>query len=193
MFSFFFLKTVGVALNIDSGKHNIVRERLVETTVDLIAANDTEGHGTIHFDESGRKILPFRIDIPRPADLPPTLLNKLDTHYIDWKYEIVATVQRDFILSTSKTIKHELAVQRPMATLGPKEPTVTAATDMPGDFRSKITIPSRIALGQDRLKALVETKARNKGFMIREVDCAIVQTEDIRYHTRYPHANVPNA
>lgn len=186
-------KTVGVALNIDSAKPNIVRERLVETTVDLIAANDTEGHGTISFDEPGRQRLPFRIDIPRPANLPPTLLNKLDTHYVDWKYEIVATVQRDFILSTSKTVKHELAVQRPTADLRPNEPTVTASTDMPGDFRSKITIPSRIALGQDRLKTLVEMKARNKGFMVREVDCSIVQTEDIRYHTQYPHANVPNA
>lgn len=165
----------------------------MEATVDLVAANDTEGHGTIKFEEAGKQYLPFRIDLPKPSDLPPTLLNKLDTHYIDWKYEIIAKVQRDFIFSTSREVKHDLAVQRPMSGLGPKEKTITASTDLPGNFRSKITIPSRIALGQDRLKATVEMKARNKGYMIKEIDCAIVQTEDIRYTTRHPHPSVANA
>ncbi|KAG0044955.1 hypothetical protein BGZ83_009763 [Gryganskiella cystojenkinii] len=185
---------IGVALNLDTSKHSIVRERLLETSVDLIAANDTEGHGTIRFEEAGKQYLPFRIDLPRPWELPPTLLNKLDTHYIDWKYEIVGTVQRDFIFSTSSTVKHDLAMQRPMASLGrPHEPTVSVSTDMPKNFRSKITIPSRIALGEDRLRATIEMKARNKGFMVKEVDCSIVQTEDICYFTRYPHPSVANA
>lgn len=185
---------VGIALNIDTPKHSIVHEPLIQSTVDLVAANDTDGHGIIKFDAAGTQYLPFRIDIPRSGELPPTLINKLDTHYIDWKYEIHATLQRDHIFSTTKVIKHDLILRR---SLDPREENtqalITASTDMPKQFKSKLSAPSRIGLGQDQLVATVEMKARHKSFMIKEIDCAVVQTEDINYFTRRGHPSVENA
>ncbi|KAG0215813.1 hypothetical protein BGX28_008124 [Mortierella sp. GBA30] len=185
---------VGVALNVDTSKPTIVHEPLIQSTVDLIAANDTEGHGTIKFDNAGTQYLPFRVDIPRSGDLPPTLINKLDTHYIDWKYEIHATLQRDFIFSSTRVVKHDLILRRAITPTGENAAvTMTASTDMPKQFRSKLTAPSRIVLGQDQLTASIEMKARHKSYMIKEIDCAIVQTEDINYFTRRGHPSVDNA
>lgn len=180
---------VGVALNVDT-KPTIVYERLLESSVDLVAANDTEGHGVIKFSE-GTQYLPFRIDIPQPNQLPPTLINKLDTHDIDWKYEIHATLKKDSIFATTQVVKHDLILRRSFA---PKETTATlsSSTDMPGQFRSKLSAPSRIMLGQDRLKASVEMKARSKQYMIKEIECAVVQTEDINYLNR-SHPSTDNA
>ncbi|KAF9916931.1 hypothetical protein BX616_002416 [Lobosporangium transversale] len=189
---------IGVALNIDT-KPVIVHERLVGSTFDLIAANDTEGHGTIRVPESGTQYLPFRIDLPHPDVLPPTLINKLDTHYIDWKYEIHATLQRDSIFSSTRIVKHDLILRRPIpTTVGASEdqsstPLLTASTDLPKQFRCKVTIPSRISLNQEKLRATVDMKARHKSFMIKEIDIAVVQTEDINYTTKRGHPNVENA
>ncbi|KAF9571703.1 hypothetical protein EC968_000301 [Mortierella alpina] len=185
---------IGIALNVDTPKHSIVHEPLIQSTVDLVAANDTDGHGIIKFDAAGTQYLPFRIDIPRSGELPPTLINKLDTHYIDWKYEIHATLQRDHIFSTTKVIKHDLILRR---SLDPREEStqalITASTDMPKQFKSKLSAPSRIGLGQNQLVATVEMKARHKSYMIKEIDCAVVQTEDINYFTRRGHPSVENA
>ncbi|KAG0360817.1 hypothetical protein BC939DRAFT_448528 [Gamsiella multidivaricata] len=183
---------IGVALNIDT-KPTVVHERLIESSVDLVAANDTEGQGTISISGSGTQYIPFRIDVPRSHELPPTLLNKLDTHYIDWKYEIHATLQRDSIFASTKTVKHDLIFRRPIAPLGETTATLTASTDMPGQFRSKLTAPSRTALGEDKLAVTVEMKARHKSYMVKEIDCAVVQTEDISYYTRRGHPKVENA
>ncbi|KAG0291388.1 hypothetical protein BGZ98_003026 [Dissophora globulifera] len=182
----------GVALNTDT-KPTVVHERLIESTVDLIAANDTEGHGTVGFPEAGTQYLPFRIDIPHSDNLPPTFVNKLDTHYIDWKYEIHAIVQRDSIFSKSTVVKHDLIFRRPIAPTNDTTVMLTASTDMPGQFRSKLTTPSRISLGQEKLSASVEMKARHKSYMVKEIDCTIVQTEDIQYHTRLAHPNIDKA
>ncbi|KAF9991015.1 hypothetical protein BGZ75_007199 [Mortierella antarctica] len=185
---------IGIALNVDTPRHSIVHEPLIQSTVDLVAANDTDGHGIIKFDAAGTQYLPFRIDIPRSGELPPTLINKLDTHYIDWKYEIHATLQRDHIFSTTRVFKHDLILRR---SLDPREEDtqalITASTDMPKQFKSKLSVPSRIGLGQNQLVATVEMKARHKSYMIREIDCAVVQTEDINYFTRRGHPSVENA
>ncbi|KAF8940038.1 hypothetical protein EDD21DRAFT_393256 [Dissophora ornata] len=183
---------IGVALNVDT-KPVIVRELLLESIVDVVAANDTEGHGTISVPESGTQSIPFRIDIPRPHDLPPTLVNKLDTHYIDWKYEIHATLHRDSIFATDSVVKHELILRRPIAPKNDTAAMLTASTDMPDQFRSKLTAPSKISMGQDNMQVTAEMKARCKEYMIKEIDCAVVQTEDINYSTRFDHPKVENA
>ncbi|KAI1314642.1 hypothetical protein EDD11_001894 [Mortierella claussenii] len=183
---------VGVALNIDT-KPTIVHERLVGSTVDLVAANDTEGHGTIRIPESGTHRLPFRIDLPRPDILPPTLINKLDTHYIDWKYEIHTTLHRDSLFSSSQLVKHDLILRRPIVGKDETVALLTASTDLPKQFRSKLSVPSRIALNDNRLIATVEMKARDKSYMVKEIDCAVVQTENINYITKRSHPNVANA
>ncbi|GJJ77207.1 hypothetical protein EMPS_09566 [Entomortierella parvispora] len=217
---------LGAMVKIETPNQNLVRNTLVEATVDLIAANDTDGRGTIRLEE-GQQYIPFRIDLPRTGTLPPTLINKLDTPYIDWKYEIHATLRRDYFFSTTRVVKHDLILRRPIAPpqallepaaaveeagvtvsstesvhhhlsrlLGIKsssegeakaeaeEGVVAASIDRAGEYRSKIKVPGTMILGQDRLKATVELKARNKAFVIKEVDCAIVQTEDIDYDTR---------
>ncbi|KAF9177927.1 hypothetical protein BGZ51_008280 [Haplosporangium sp. Z 767] len=184
---------VGIALNIDSAKHSIVHEPLIQSTVDLVAANDMDGSGVIEFEEAGTQYLPFRIDIPQPGNLPSTLINKLDTHYIDWKYEIHATLQRDSIFSLTKTVKHGLIFRRPIPSQDEDGPVHTVTTDMPKQFKSNLTVPKRISLGQDSLTATVKLKARNKAYMIKEVDCAIVQIEDINYSTKRSHPSVENA
>jgi len=214
-------------VKISSPQQNLVRDTLVESTVDLIAANDNEGLGTIRL-EAGEQYIPFRIDLPRTGVLPPTLINKLDTPYIDWKYEIHATLRRDYFFSTTRVVKHDLILRRSIAPpevlvepaaveqegdsaavsstesvphhlgrlLGIKSSTdvgataeaeagvVSASIDRAGEYRSKIRVPGSVVLGQDRLKAIVDLKARNKAFVIKEVDCAIVQTEDINYDTQ---------
>ncbi|KAF9925784.1 hypothetical protein FBU30_004490 [Linnemannia zychae] len=172
---------IGSMVNIGTDKQELVRDDLVQVTVDLIAANDTDGTGTITVD-AGEQYIPFRIDIPNPDELPPTLINKLDTPYIDWKYEIHATLRRNYLFSTTRVVKHELILRRP---IGPTcENELTASMDRPGQYRSKLTTPGRLVLGQDRLLAKAELKARNKEFMIKEVDCAIIQYENIDYVTK---------
>ncbi|KAG0054878.1 hypothetical protein BGZ83_010216 [Gryganskiella cystojenkinii] len=211
---------IGAMVKIESPHQNVVRSTLVETSVDLIAANDTEGRGTIRLEE-GQQYIPFRIDIPRTGELPPTLINKLDTPYIDWKYEIHATLRRDYFFSSTRVVKHDLIFRRPIAPpaalvaslptaeessgssphhhlaklLGIKSSSnvdakaeaeqgfVSASIDHKGEYRSKVVVPGSMVLGQDRVKVQVDLKARNKAFMIKEVDCAIVQTEDINYDT----------
>ncbi|KAK3825607.1 MAG: hypothetical protein J3Q66DRAFT_328139 [Benniella sp.] len=183
---------VGIALNVDT-KPTIVYERLVEDSIDLIAANDTEGHGTIQIPAAGTQFIPFRLDIQRPDLLPPTLINKLDTHDIDWKYEIHATLKRDSIFATTQVVKHDLIFRRPVVPKGETTAMITSSTDMPGQFKSKLSVPSQIKLGQDRLVASVEMKARHKQYLIKEIECAIVQTENINYSTRHPHPQAENA
>ncbi|KAF9104873.1 hypothetical protein BGX27_009918 [Mortierella sp. AM989] len=182
---------IGVALNIDT-KPTIVHERLLNLTTDLIAANDREGHGVLRFSEPGTHYIPFRIDIPRLNKLPPTLLNKLDTPYVDWKYEIHATLQRDSIFSSPSVVKHDLILRRSIKPEN-ESPVLSASTDMPSQFRSRLSAPSSITLGQNTLPVSVELKARHKSYMIREIDCAVVQTEDICYYTKHGHPNVNNA
>jgi hypothetical protein len=171
-------------LNIDTPDQAIIREPLISSSMDLIAANDTQGHGTIKLD-AGDQYLPFRIDIPRSGELPPTLINKLDTPYIDWKYEIHATMRRDYFFSSTRVVKRDLIFRRPIAPTAECE--LTTSMDRSGQYRSKLTTPGRIVLGQDRLQAKVELKARNKEFLIKEVECAIVQTEEIDYETKRGH------
>ncbi|KAF9929765.1 hypothetical protein BGZ75_002595 [Mortierella antarctica] len=175
---------LGAVLNIDTPHQAVVRESLVESTVDLVAANDTDGRGTIRL-ESGQQYIPFRIDLPRAGELPPTLINKLDTPYIDWKYEIHATLRRDFFFSSTRVVKHDLILRRPITPTS--DSVLTASMDRPGQYRSKLTAPGRIVLGQDRLQATAELKARSKEFMIKEVECAIVQMEEIEYLTKRGH------
>ncbi|KAI1314748.1 hypothetical protein EDD11_001763 [Mortierella claussenii] len=185
---------IGAMLNIDTSHQGLARETLIGSSVDLIAANDTDGRGVIHVEE-GLQYIPFRIDIPHSGELPPTLINKLDTPFIDWKYEIHATMRRDYFFSSTRVIKHDLILRRRIA------PTcdhlLTTSMDRPGQYRSKLTVPGRLVLGQDRLQAKAELKARSKEFMIKEADCAIVQIEDIDYVTKRGHeienANVPGA
>ncbi|KAF9349561.1 hypothetical protein BGX26_012160 [Mortierella sp. AD094] len=182
---------IGVALNVDT-KPSIVHERLLETTTDLVAANDTDGTGTINFSGSGTQYLPFRIDIPRPHELPPTLINKLDTHYVDWKYEIHATMRRNSIFSTSSVVKHDLIVRRPIVSQS-ESAVLSALTDMPDQFKSHLTVPSSIFLGQSTLPVSVELKARDKSYIIREIHCEVVQTENVNYQTKHGHPHVNNA
>ncbi|KAF9179072.1 hypothetical protein BGZ51_004756 [Haplosporangium sp. Z 767] len=185
---------IGAMLNIDTPDQALVRESLIESSMDLIAANDTEGRGVIRL-EAGQQYIPFRIDIPRSGELPPTLINKLDTPYIDWKYEIHATLCRDYFFSSTRVIKHDLILRRPIAPSS--DNTLTTSMDRQGQYRSKLTVPGRLVLGQDRVLAKAELKARSKEYMIKEVDCAIVQIEDIDYKTRRGHpvanAGVPGA
>ncbi|KAG0340440.1 hypothetical protein BG004_006403 [Podila humilis] len=169
----------------------IVHERLINTSTDLVAANDTNGEGLISF-EAGTQYLPFRIDIPRSGDLPPTLVNKLDTPYVDWKYEIQATLCRNSLFSSTKVIKHDLIFRR-VHTPSNKSNTVTVTADVHGQYRSKLTTESTISLGQETLHATVELKARHKEYMIKEIDYAIVQTEDIHYKTRRGHPSIHDA
>ncbi|KAF9411915.1 hypothetical protein BGZ76_005283 [Entomortierella beljakovae] len=181
---------VGAMLNIDTPDQEIVHEALVKSSVDLVAANDTDGRGVIHL-EQGEQYIPFRIDLPRPSELPPTLINKLDTSFIDWKYEIHATLRRDYFFSVTRVVKHDLILRRPIA---PNcDNTLSTSMDREGQYRSKLTAPGRIVLGQDRLQAQVELKARSKEFMIKEVECAIIQLEEIDYVTRNPHPEVQDA
>ncbi|ORZ20939.1 hypothetical protein BCR41DRAFT_350639 [Lobosporangium transversale] len=181
-------------LNIDTPAQGLIRETLISSEVDLVAANDTDGRGVIRLEE-GQQYIPFRIDIPQPGKLPPTLINKLDTPYIDWKYEIHATLRRDYFFSSTRVVKHDLILRRPIEPAC--DSNLTTSMDRPGQYRSKLTVPGRIVLGQDRLLAKAEMKARNKEFMIKDVDCAVVQIEDIDYVTRRGHevenANVPGA
>lgn len=177
-------------LNIDTPHQAVIREPLISSSVDLIAANDTQGHGTIQL-EAGEQYIPFRIDIPRSGELPPTLINKLDTPYIDWKYEIHATIRRDYFFSSTRVVKHDLVLRRPIAPTSDCE--LTTSMDRPGQYRSKLTVPGRLVLGQDRLQAKAELKARSKGFLIKNVECALVQTEDIDYETKRGHPDVENA
>ncbi|KAF9086796.1 hypothetical protein BGX29_008037 [Mortierella sp. GBA35] len=172
---------IGAMVNSGSADQELVRDDLVQVTVDLIAANDTDGSGTIVL-EAGEQYIPFRIDLPSPHELPPTLINKLDTPYIDWKYEIHATLRRDYFFSTTRVVKHDLILRRPIGATSDNE--LTASMDRPGQYRSKLTTPGRLVLGQDRLLAKAELKARSKEFMIKEVDCAIIQVEDIDYVTK---------
>jgi hypothetical protein len=161
-----------------SDNQELVRDNLVEVTVDLVAANDTNGSGTIEL-EAGEQYIPFRIDLPHPDELPPTLINKLDTPYIDWKYEIHATLRRNYFFSATRVVKHDLILRRPIGATSDND--LTASMDRPGQYRSKLTAPGRLVLGQDRLLAKAELKARSKEFMIKEVDCAIIQLEEIDY------------
>ncbi|KAF9300914.1 hypothetical protein BGZ74_007340 [Mortierella antarctica] len=185
---------IGAMLNIDTSDQALAREDLIETTVDLIAANDTEGRGTIHLD-SGEQYIPFRIDLPRSGDLPPTLINKLDTPYIDWKYEIHASLRRDYFFSATRVVKHDLVLRRPIPSSG--DDMLTTSVDQPGQYRSKLSTPGRLVLGQDRLLAKAELKARSKSYMIRELDCSVIQIEDVDYRTKRGHpianAGVPGA
>ncbi|KAI9235565.1 MAG: hypothetical protein BYD32DRAFT_52681 [Podila humilis] len=187
----FSLSIVGVMLNIGTPESGIVHERLVNSTTDLVAANDTNGSALINF-EAGTQYLPFRVDIPRSGDLPPTLINKLDTPYIDWKYEIQVTLRRSSLFSTTKTFKHDLILRR-LHTPSPSTKTLSSSTDVHGQYRSKLTADGVISLGQDILQASVELKARHKEYMIKEIDCAIVQTEDINFRTKRGHPSVDNA
>ncbi|KAG0006887.1 hypothetical protein BGZ65_002295 [Modicella reniformis] len=186
---------IGAMLNIDTPHQAIIREPLISSSMDLIAANDTQGTGTIQLD-AGEQYIPFRIDIPRSGELPPTLINKLDTPYIDWKYEIHATMRRDYFFSSTRVVKHDLILRRPIAPTS-EESDLTTSMDRPGQYRSKLTAPGRIVLGQDRLQAKAELKARSKEFLIKEVDCALVQIEEIDYETKRGHpvenAHVPGA
>ncbi|KAG0223924.1 hypothetical protein B0O80DRAFT_437976 [Mortierella sp. GBAus27b] len=181
---------IGAMLNIDTPQQAVIREPLIGSSMDLVAANDTQGRGTIQL-EAGEQFIPFRIDIPRSGELPPTLINKLDTHYIDWKYEIHATLCRDYFFSSTRVIKHDLILRRRIAPTADSE--LTSSVDRPGQYRSKLTVPGRIVLGQDRLVAKAELKARSKEFLIRSVECAVVQTEDLDYETKRAHPAVENA
>ncbi|KAF9993806.1 hypothetical protein BGZ80_001579 [Entomortierella chlamydospora] len=182
---------IGVALNVDT-KPTVVHEHLVETSTDLVAANDTDGTGAVNFPEPGTQYLPFRIDLPRPHELPPTLINKLDTHYVDWKYEIIATLQRNSIFSTPTVVKHDLILRRPIVSESESD-VLTASTDMPDQFKSHLTVPSSIYLGQSALPVSVELEARHKSYIIREIHCEVVQTEIINYETRHEHPHIHNA
>ncbi|KAF9979324.1 hypothetical protein BGZ73_000018 [Actinomortierella ambigua] len=180
---------VGVVINPGTPDQDIAHESLLDAhqaEVDLVAANDTNGDGKIAM-EAGRQYLPFRIDVRRAGSLPPTLVNKLDTPYIDWRYHLVVTVKRDSFFSVSQTIKRELIMRRQIAPVRRCD-FISAATDKPKKFRSRFTIPSMIVLGQSALLAKVELKARDKGYLIREVDCALIQTEMIDYETRRGHS-----
>ncbi|KAF9425751.1 hypothetical protein BGZ94_007253 [Podila epigama] len=185
---------IGAMLNIGTPEQALAREDLISTTVDLIAANDTEGRGTITLD-SGDQYIPFRIDIPRSGELPPTLINKLDTPFIDWKYEIHASLQRNYFFSSKRVVKHDLIMRRPIAATGDTE--LTTSVDQPGQYRSKLTTPGRLVLGQDRLTAKAELKSRSKSYMIKELECGVVQIEEIDYRTKRGHpianADVPGA
>ncbi|KAF9346609.1 hypothetical protein BGX26_001871 [Mortierella sp. AD094] len=181
---------VGAMLNIDTPHQAVVRETLIKSEVDLIAANDTEGRGVIHLEE-GQQYIPFRIDIPTPGELPPSLINKLDTPYVDWKYEIHATLRRDYFFSTTRVVKHDLILRRPIPPTS--DSILTTSSDRTGQYRSKLTTPGRIVLGQDRLLAKAELKARTKEFMIKEVDCALIQLEEIDFVTKKAHPEVQNA
>ncbi|KAG0316023.1 hypothetical protein BGZ97_007534 [Linnemannia gamsii] len=169
---------IGAMMKSGSDNQELVRDNLVEVTVDLVAANDTNGSGTIEL-EAGEQYIPFRIDLPHPDELPPTLINKLDTPYIDWKYEIHATLRRNYFFSATRVVKHDLILRRPIGATSDND--LTASMDRPGQYRSKLTAPGRLVLGQDRLLAKAELKARSKEFMIKEVDCAIIQLEEIDY------------
>ncbi|KAF9190785.1 hypothetical protein BGZ49_003662, partial [Haplosporangium sp. Z 27] len=182
---------IGIALNTEK-KATIVHEHLLNMESDLVAANDSEGRGVIRFPEAGTNYIPFRIDIPRPHDLPPTLINKLDTHYIDWKYEVHATLQRSSIFSTPSVVKRDLIMRRRIVPTV-ETPTLSATTDMPNQFKSHLTVPSAISLGQNTLPATVEIKSSDKSFIVKEIDCAVIQTENISYFTRYEHPHVENA
>ncbi|KAF9419738.1 hypothetical protein BGZ94_009325 [Podila epigama] len=182
---------VGVMLNADTPEAAIVHERIINSTGDLIAANDTNGDGLISFG-AGTQYLPFRIDIPRSGDLPPTFVNKLDTPYIDWKYEIQVTLRRDSIFASTKVLKKDVILRR-THTPSQDSTTLTASADVFGHYRSKLTADGIISLGQDTLHASVELKARRKEYMIKEIDCALVQIEDIHYKTRRGHPSVANA
>lgn len=175
---------VGAMLNIDTSDQALARENLIETTVDLIAANDTEGRGTIKLD-SGEQYIPFRIDLPRSGELPPTLINKLDTPYIDWKYEIHATLCRDYFFSSTRVVKHDLVLRRPIPSSG--DDMLTTSVDQPGQYRSKLSTPGRLVLGQDRLLVKAELKARSKSYMMKELECAVIQIEDIDFVTKRGH------
>ncbi|KAG0346690.1 hypothetical protein BG004_001084 [Podila humilis] len=185
---------IGAMLNIDTPDQGLAREDLVETTVDLIAANDTEGRGIIKL-ESGDQYIPFRIDLPRSGELPPTLINKLDTPFIDWKYEIHAKLRRDYFFSSTRVVKHDLILRRPIPSSG--DESMTTSVDQPGRYRSKLTYPGRVVLGQDRLTAKAELKARSKSYMIKELECSVIQNEEIDYRTKRGHpianAGVPGA
>lgn len=185
-------KLVGLAFP-DSTKTPIVYERLIETHTDLVAANDADGKGRIEFHHAGTHQIPFRIDLPHARDLPPTMINRLDTHDIDWKYEIHATLKRDFMLSSTRTVKHELIIRRQIVPRTETTAILSASTDMPKQFRSKLSAPSRVSMGQDKLRVSVDMKARDKLYMIKEIDCAIVQTEEINYVTKQGHPSVENA
>ncbi|KAF9577763.1 hypothetical protein BGW38_006821 [Lunasporangiospora selenospora] len=123
------------------------------------------------------------------------MTNHLDTHYISWKYEIKAVVQRSSFVSTKHSIKRELFLRRPISPAHGEEPSpaIEDAKDLPKFFRSKVTIPPRIQQGAESMKVKVEMKARNKGYMVREVECFIVQTEDINYVTKASHPKIENA
>ncbi|KAF9112132.1 hypothetical protein BGX27_003945 [Mortierella sp. AM989] len=175
---------VGAMLNVETSSQEVVHETLISSSVDLIAANDTGGRGVIHFEE-GKQFIPFRIDLPNPGELPPTLINKLDTPYIDWKYEIHATLCRDYFFSSTRIVKNDLILRRPIPPTC--DSILTTSSDRSGQYRSKLTTPGRIVLGQDQLKAKAELKARTKEFMIREVDCAIVQLEEVDFVTKKAH------
>ncbi|KAF9134065.1 hypothetical protein BGX30_012058 [Mortierella sp. GBA39] len=183
---------VGLAFP-DSTKSPIVYERLIETHSDLVAANDANGKGRIEFEHSGTQRIPFRIDLPRARDLPPTMINRLDTHEIDWKYEIHANLKRDYMLSSTRTVKHELIIRRQIVPRTETTAMLSAFTDMPKQFRCKLTAPSRVSMGQDKLRVTAEMKARDKLYMVKEIDCAIVQTEEINYITKQGHPTVENA
>ncbi|KAG0315964.1 hypothetical protein BGZ97_007654 [Linnemannia gamsii] len=183
---------VGLAFP-SSTKTPIVYERLIETHTDLVAANDADGKGRIEFHHAGTHHIPFRIDLPRARDLPPTMINRLDTHEIDWKYEIHATLKRDFMLSSTRTVKHELIIRRQIVPRTETTATLSASTDMPKKFRSKLSAPSRVSMGQDKLRISVDMKARDKLYMVKEIDCAIVQTEEINYVTKQGHPSVEEA
>ncbi|KAF9927525.1 hypothetical protein FBU30_003117 [Linnemannia zychae] len=177
----------------DSPKTPIVYERLIEVSSDLVAANDADGKGRIEFHSAGTHRLPFRLDLPRARELPPTLINRLDTHDIDWKYEIHATLKRDFMLSTTRVVKHELILRRHVVSRTETPLFYTPSVDIPKKFRCKATIPSRISMGQDKITVSVEMKARDKQYMVREIDCAVVQSEEINYTTKQAHPSVESA
>ncbi|KAF9198107.1 hypothetical protein BGZ49_001179 [Haplosporangium sp. Z 27] len=187
---------VGLVLNSDTEDPAVVHETLIENTTDLIAANDTEGDGVLHFDE-GTQYIPFRIDLIRPNNLAPSLINRLDTEFIDWKYEIHATLRRNSFFSVTRVVKHDLILRRliePTTTTTSIENELVSAIDLEGEYRSKLTCPSgRIVLGQDRLQVQLELEARSKEFAIKEVDCAVVQTEEVDYLTKDAHPSVKNA
>ncbi|KAF9088662.1 hypothetical protein BGX29_000165 [Mortierella sp. GBA35] len=194
----FKIATVGIHGHVglvfpDSAKASTVYERLIETHSDLVAANDADGKGHIEFDQAGTQRLPFRLDLPKARELPPTMINRLDTHYIDWKYEIHATLKRDFMLSGTRVVKHELIIRRHIVPRTETTAILSVPFDLPKQFRSKVSAPSRVSMGQDKLRVSVEMKARDKLYMVKEIDCAVVQTEDINYVTKQSHPSVDNA
>ncbi|KAF9125504.1 hypothetical protein BGW39_007350 [Mortierella sp. 14UC] len=184
---------VGIAFPDAGPKAPIVYERLIETHTDLVAANDADGKGRLEFHQAGTQRIPFRVDIPRFKELPPTMINRLDTHDIDWKYEIHATLKRDFMLSSTRAVKHELIIRRHIVPRTETTAILSKSTDMPKQFRSKLSAPSRVSMGQDKLRVSVDMKARDKLYMVKEIDCAIVQTEEINYVTKQAHPSVESA